>query len=275
MKLRHIGDLSSVKAKDTKSVFNLKCLVVPCDHETGDKTGNCCVGTDRHSQPNAYMETNLNRNRVDDVSKEKPDGDVRYSTQPEYCYIDIDDMDGERRPSTSVYEEIDYCQSCASTIDDIRCYHRDTLFDNDDVLELMENDIYGSSKDQNDGNVEIVENDVYNRSENESDHCADIIEYNIYGSSEDQNDGAVEIVENNIYDTSKDGSDHSVEIIDNDIYDRSENKSDNSVEIIDNDMYDSLSNIDSDTAAAGVVVNHVYEEVDIDTKEELRIIMKS
>ena len=273
MKLRHIGDLSSVKAKDTKSVFNLKCLVVPCDHETGDKTGNCCVGTDRHSQPNAYMETNLNR--VDDVSKEKTNKDDRCSTQPEYCYIDIDDMDGERRPSASVYEEIDYCQRCASTVNDIRCYHRDTLFDNDDILEVMENDIYGRSEDQNDCAVEIVENDIFDRSENESEHSVEIIENDIYDRSENESERSVEIVENDIDDRSEDESFHSVEMAENDVYDRNENESEHSVEIIDNDIYDSLSNVDSDTTAVGVVNNHVYEELDLDTKSELRIIMKS
>ena len=269
MKLRHIGDLSSVTARDTKSVVNLKCLV-RCDHNADDKTGNCCVGTNRHSQPNAYMETNINGNRTEDLSKVKQDGDFTYCTQPEYCYIDIDDMDGERRPSASVYEEIDYCQRCPSTVDDTRCYHRDTLFDNDDVLEVMENDIYGSCADQNDCSVEIVENDIYVRSENESDHCADIIEYDIYGSSEDQDDGAVEIVENDIYDRSENESERSVEIIENDIYDRSEDE--HSVEIIDNDMYDSISNIDSDITAEDVENNHVYEELDMDTKGGLRIV---
>ena len=250
MKLRHIGDLSSVTARDTKSVVNLKCLV-RCDHDADDKTGNCCVGTNRHSQPNAYMETNINGNRTEDLSKEKQDGDFTYCTQPEYCYIDIDDMDGERRPSASVYEEIDYCQRCPSTVDDIRCYHRDTLFDNDDVLEVMENDIYSSSEDQNDCAVEIVENDIYDRSENESDHSVEIM----------QND-----------DRSEDESVHSVEMAENDIYDRSKDESDHSLEIIDNDMYDSLSNVDCDATAEYVVKNHVYEELDMDTKGGLRIV---
>ena len=260
------------------SVVNLKCLL-RCDHDAADRTGHCCAGTDRHSQPNAYMETNLNGNRTEDASKEK---DVTCSTQPEYCYIDIGDMDGERRPSSSVYEEIDYCQRCPSIRDDSRCHHRDTLFDNDSVLEIMENDIYGSSEDENEifendvydrsENVEVIENDIYDRSEDESVHSVEIIENDIYDRSEDESVHSVEIIENDIYDRSEDESVHSVEIIENDIYDKSEDESEHCVEIIDNDMYDSLSNMDIVTAAAGGVENHVYEEVDLEAKGELRMV---
>ena len=147
-----------MKPRDCTDVINLKCLGRQ-DHDVTHRTVNCCVINNRHSQPNAYIATNLNDcdSPAGDVSKQKPNEDM----QQEYCYIDIDQMDRDRLPSvtpSTIYEDIE-CAHYVTTPN--RFCQRDTMFDNKDVIEVMENDIYDRSEDENDCGVEIVENDMY------------------------------------------------------------------------------------------------------------------
>ena len=135
-----------------------------CDTSHG--TVNCCVASNRLSQPNAYMETKLTDgdHPTGDISKRKSN---ESGSQQEYCYIDIGQMDNRERlssmtPST-IYEDIDCGHYMSSPVDRVnRFFQRATMSDNKDVIEVMENEIYDRSEEEQDCSGKIViENDIY------------------------------------------------------------------------------------------------------------------